>query len=269
MTKSTKHNKGDQQEPESTDAQQEFTFDEEKSFGSGQRFKFWFLAVVLLGIGAVVAGLYWSQTIKVDRVEVYGTELADKQDILGQAEYTVGMKRDSVSMIKVMKQVETVEFVRSANVSISLNGTMELEIDERQPLALLADNSPKVWVDREGVILPMKLGFDINIPLLRGFSGVQPQDTLDSQAFREVTDFLTKARKDPFTWSTVSEVLHKPGKGVIAISNESNVRLIFGTKEFDRKMKYWKAYYAQVLKHKQQPEHREIDLRFEGQIVAR
>jgi hypothetical protein len=126
-----------------------------------------------------------------------------------------------------------------------------------------------MWVDQDGVILPMLLGTSINVPLLYGFSGMDSRDTLDSDAFKKVRDFLTTAREHPFTWSTVSEIRYHPGQGVIAVSGASGMRLIFGSKDFERKMKFWKAYHGQVLKHKPKPEHRELDLRFEGQIVAR
>lgn len=269
MKDASKHNGENRDETEQNGDQQEFTFDENNSFGNGWSFKFWFPVVILLGIGAVVAGLYWSQSIKIDNIIVHGTHLADTEQIKKKAQFTVSSKRDSVSMLEVMDSVRQVNFVRSVDVSVNLDGSMELMVRERQPLALLADTSPKMWVDQDGVILPMLLENSINVPLLYGFSGVERRDTLDSAAFKKVRDFLTTAKKHPFTWSTLSEIRHHPSRGVIAVSGNSGMRLVFGSNDFERKMKYWKAYYGQVLNHKRKPDHRELDLRFEGQIVAR
>lgn len=269
MEEEPEHNSENRDETEQNGEQQEFAFNEEGSFWSAQSVKLGFLAVILLGIGAVVAGLYWSQSIKIDRIVVHDTRLADTEQIREKAQFAVGSKRDSVSMVEVMDRVRQVNFVRSVEVSVNLDGSMELYVEERQPLALLADTSPKQWVDEEGVVLPMLLGTSVNVPLLYGFSGVDSQDTLDSDAFKKVRDFLTTAERHPFTWSTLSEVRYLPSHGVTAVSGESGMRLIFGSEEFERKMKYWKAYHAQVLTHKPKPEHRELDLRFEGQIVAR
>jgi cell division septal protein FtsQ len=252
-------------EPQESGGQQEFAFDA----GSSRKSRLWIFAALLLIGGAVAIGLYWSQSIRVEKITVNGTDLADAEQISNRAQFAVGIKRDSLSMLRVLDSVRRVDFVRSADISVNLNGTLELDIAERQPIALLADQSPKMWVDKDGVLLPLRLGRSINVPLLYGFTGKNSRDTLKSDAFSQVSRFLTTARQHDFTWSTLSEVTYQKERGIIAVSGEESVRLVFGKKDFKRKMGYWKAYYGQVLKYKQNPGHREVDLRYEGQIVTR
>jgi cell division septal protein FtsQ len=144
-----------------------------------------------------------------------------------------------------------------------------INITERQPIALLADGEKKVYVDREGLRLPVVLGKTIDVPILYGFSTAPMSDTLDSEAFKTVSDFLITVHNNQASNATISEIAWTKEEGVVALTNQNGLKLIFGKGDFSTRLRNWEAFYGEIIKQKGIEAMRSIDLRFEGQIVTR
>jgi hypothetical protein len=78
-----------------------------------------------------------------------------------------------------------------------------------------------------------------------------------------------KAKIDGFGWTTISEVVFDETDGVVALSHENGVKLLFGRNNFEHKLENWKAFYAQVVKTKGIQSVQQVDLRFTNQVVTR
>jgi hypothetical protein len=95
------------------------------------------------------------------------------------------------------------------------------------------------------------------------------QDTLRSDDFITVSNFLTTIRNSPVSDATISEIAWTSQDGVVALTNQHGVKLIFGKGNFDNRLRNWEAFYGEVIKKKGIEKMRSVDLRFEGQIVTR
>jgi hypothetical protein len=94
-------------------------------------------------------------------------------------------------------------------------------------------------------------------------------DTLKNDAFEIVSDFLTMALNKKVSNATISEVAWTNDQGVVALTNENGVKLVFCKGDFATRLRNWEAFYGEVVKQKGIDAMRSIDLRFEGQIVTR
>jgi hypothetical protein len=56
--------------------------------------------------------------------------------------------------------------------------------------------------------------------------------------------------------------------GVVALSHENGVKLLFGRNEFETKLENWKAFYTEVIRTKGIDAMRQVDLRFTNQVVT-
>jgi len=224
-------------------------------------------AILVLGL-AVLAGLYWSSTMTVQQVRFSGNHFVPISE-LQKINVPTGMHPDSMDFGKIMNRFEQINYVKQADISVDPSGGLMIDITERQPIALLADGNKKIYVDRHGVRLPLILGKNVDVPILYGFRASPLRDTLNSDAFKKVSDFLMTARNKNVSNATISEVAWTQKEGVVALTNQNGVKLVFGKGDFATRLRNWEAFYGEVVKQKGIEAMRSIDLRFEGQIVTR
>jgi cell division septal protein FtsQ len=171
---------------------------------------------------------------------------------------------------EIRNRFEKLPYVKQADIGVAPNGTIKIRIHERKPVALLIDHKNKIYVDGKGVKLPIVAGKTVDVPILYGFSATPMQDTLQSKAFKTVSDFLTAVRNNAVADATISEIAWSSSNdGIVALTNQNGVKLIFGEGNFDTRLRNWEAFYGEVVKQKGIEKMRSVDLRFEGQIVTR
>lgn len=222
----------------------------------------------VLGL-AVLGGIYWDRTSKVEQVLFEGVEYVNRSQLQQQVDIPIGINPDSLNFIEIIHQVETIDYVEQASINMQVDGSLVIHIKERQPVALLINGQNRAYVDRTGLLLPHVPGPTPNVPILYGFSARPLSDTLESEAFETVSHFLQELQKRPASDATISEVAWTKKQGVIALTRRDGVKLIFGKKQFDKRLRNWEAFYAQVIRQKGLEVMEYVNLSFNGQIVSR
>lgn len=229
----------------------------------------WFTAILMVLGVAVLAALYWNRNVTVNDVEISGTYFSTPEEITNAANIPLGIKPDSLDLKSMVKRIETLDYVQSVIPYIEPSGDLKLTIQERVPIAVLVKGKDRIYVDTEGVRLPILDGKTLNLPLVYGFRATQKRDTLKANEFKQIRDFLVRAKVNEFGWATISEVAYSKEEGVIALSHENGVKLLFGVDNFDAKLRNWEAFYTEVVRAKGIQEMQQVDLRFKNQVVTR
>jgi len=224
------------------------------------------LAFSMLGL-AVVAGFYFEQNTRISAVEFIGHEFTSTETLEDVMISPVGLLADSVDYSSLYASFRKLPYVEDVAVRMSYRGTLTVEITERQPIGLLS-GKPVTYFDEAGVLLPSQPGTWVDVPLVYGFKQTTPGDTLSGKDFTQIKDFLMAAKNDPFGWATLSEVAWNENEGVVALSSENGVKLLFGRNRFDQKVTHWKAFYQDVVTRRGINSFRTVDLRFRNQIVT-
>ncbi len=224
-------------------------------------------AVLALGI-AVLAGLYWTRTVTVREVRFEGYHFVNQQELEQSVDIPTGVRPDSLDFMSIIGKVEKIPYVKFADISVEPGGELLISITERQPIAMLAEGERKIYVDEDGLRLPLILGKAVDVPIVYGFSAEPAGDTLKGDAFRAVRDFLVEVNRKPVSDATISEVAWTSGQGVVALTNENGVKLVFGKENFKKRLRNWEAFYGEVIKTKGIAGMRTVDLRFRGQVVT-
>ena len=217
---------------------------------------------------AVLAAVYWNRNVTVQELDFNELTFTENEEIEAAAAVPYGIQPDSLDIQAVADRVQRLNYVRSVSSYIEPSGDLRLTIAEREPIAMLIDGANRSYVDAEGVILPILEDKTRDVPLLYGYS-VIVKDTLKDESFLQVRDFLMKARIDEFGWATISELAFDPNDGVVALSQENGVKLIFGRNDFEMKLENWKAFYKQVVRTRGIQTMQQVDLRFLNQVVTR
>lgn len=229
----------------------------------------WILLSVALLTGAVLAGLYIEKNTRIEAVKFEGHQYTDAESLQNALESPIGMLADSVNFEKLFKDLETLPYVKDATVSMGIRGTLTFHVYEREPIALLVDGSKRMYVAEGGIKLPIVPEQVKDVPLIYGFSANPMSDSLKSDSYKQVEKFLMAARSNDLGWITISEVGWNESEGVVALSYENGVKLLFGRDQFEEKMKNWEAFYTEVVSRKGINSFKSIDLRFKDQIVTR
>lgn len=224
------------------------------------------IALMMLGL-AVVAGFYFEQNTRISAVEFSGHKFSSADELKEAMVSPVGLLADSVDYEHIFDSLRELPYVKDVAVRMSYRGTLTVEINERQPMGLLA-GKPTTYFDESGIQLPWRAGKSVDVPIVYGFRQTAPGDTLSGRDFKQVKDFLIAAKNDPFGWATLSEIAWSENDGVVALSSENGVKLLFGRNGFNQKVTHWKAFYQDVVTHKGINSFRTIDLRFRNQIVT-
>lgn len=225
-------------------------------------------AVFILGL-AVLGGFYWNKTMTIKDVSFKGHYFVTLEELNNSVQIPIGVKPDSLDYLGIINQVERIPYVKYADVQVEPGGNLVIEITERRPIALLANQSDKIYVDGDGIRLELILGKTVDVPVLYGFKTKPMSDTLNSQAFLSVSDFLKEMQKQDVSNATISEVAWTNDQGVVALTNENGVKLVFGKNDFETRLRNWEAFYGEIIKTKGIASMRSIDLRFRNQIVTR
>jgi hypothetical protein len=228
----------------------------------------WMALGIVLLLVSVVTGLMYTRGGKVTAVDVSEMVYTQPEAVIGAAQIELGSEIDSVGYLDAIARVEKLPYVKRASMRLRPNGTLGIQVEERQPIARLVSDGVQAMVDADGVMMPLVEGATPDVPVLRGFR-VQRGDTLKSDAFRIARDFLLAAAGSPLAGITLGETTYDPREGVVALSSESRVRVLFGKEGFEERLRHWDAFYGQVVPQKGIARFTSVDLRYRGQIITK
>jgi hypothetical protein len=228
----------------------------------------YFFAVVAIIAGSLVIGLKISGNTIIRDVVVNGHNLADAEVVLSTANIPIGIAADSLKMIEIIDRVEALPYVQSARIQVSPTGRMQINLTERIPLAILMQGDAMALVDKFGVKMPVPANMLPDVPLVYGFNINPMNQVISSESFRQVADFIATASKNRVVNLSLSEIGWHPEEGVIALTREHGVRLVFGKDSFENKLKNWQEFYRTVIPAKGMSTFTSLDFRFKNQIVA-
>ncbi|HKJ32518.1 MAG TPA: FtsQ-type POTRA domain-containing protein [Balneolales bacterium] len=226
------------------------------------------LLAVLVVIGVVIIGYNASKSVIIQKVTVDGESFTNPQSIIRKARVPLNMAPDSIDFLKIIHNVERLPYIEQAYVRVIPPKTLHIHVTERKPIAMLVNGSHKIYVDSCGVKLPIIEGKAEDVPLVYGFNANNNGDTVKTKSFREVSHFLTDVQKNKLANLTISEVTYTSKDGVVALSQDNGVKLIFGKKDYNERLTYWDAFYRQVVPQKGIDRFAYVDLRYKGQIVT-
>lgn len=226
------------------------------------------VAFILLGL-AVFAGFYMEKNTYIHSIEFQGTHFADDLELLSRVDGVIGVRADSVRFDSLYEQLKSVPYVKDVSVKMSIRGKLTFLINEHQPFAMLVRGSNRSYLSEGGIVLPIIPEHILNVPLVYGIDTRQMADSTRTSPYWKTEAFLAAAQQNEVGWATISEIAWTDHEGVVALTHDHGVKLIFGKDDFETKMSHWKAFYSDAVSKQGIQSFEVIDLRFRDQIVTR
>ena len=226
------------------------------------------LAIMMLGL-AVAAGFYMEKNTYIHAVQITGNHFVDSDEIQSVIFSPVGMRADSVNFDSLFNQIKMNPYINDVTVSMSIRGTLTFQVQEHTPMAMLVNGSSRTYIAPGGVELPVIRGKAVNVPLVYGVNMSGNTDSTFTNEYRLMEDFLIALLENQTGWATISEISWSNREGIVALTIENGVKLIFGEENYFQKLQDWQAFYAEAVTQKGLQSFEIIDLRFRDQIITR
>lgn len=234
------------------------------------------LAAVALLSFAVLLLWNWQEWVvnsslfTLKNVYVHGNLISNKEDILRDANPDLGIRLAEVDLAKIAERVSKNPLFKTVAVSRSYPSSITIHVTERQPFAfVLLDNLHAV--DESGFVLPkLSVKMIYNLPVVSGVPTIAtPGKPIQAGQMTTALHFLQTIRQiDETLYYEISEV-HFNKESILAYLNGMRTSFVLNNDHFERTA----VYMASVIKHLKQNElthaYKNIDLRYEGQIIAK
>lgn len=149
--------------------------------------------------------------------------------------------------------------VRDAVVSVSLDGQVDVLVEQRMPIARII-SSEKMYLDTDNELMPLSQEHTAFVPLVYGY-----KESLKNSLFTLV-NFINN---DPFLKPAVTQISFDK-KGVVTLEIRAHdYEVLWGeVKDLEHKAMNYKAFIAKMEKDNRLNQVKTIDLRYKNQVVS-
>ncbi|HRR08431.1 MAG TPA: FtsQ-type POTRA domain-containing protein [Rhodothermales bacterium] len=232
----------------------------------------------LIGIGLliIVSGVIylWQKFVPLKGIEFTNAQYADLTELRKLIPIVDGQKNMAeVEADSIIILVKKHPWVKDATASKGLNGILEVEITEKIPVLLVLnqDGVPQYYMDENGYPMNWVRGasFDV-LPISGNIPRYQPGKKVPNGTLLALAQDIAKL-PNQITALIASLELRPDGRIVgRAASINQNIppRIELGKNRFEDRLLTLKAFWNQSVLPYPQKNIREIDLRWEGQVVT-
>lgn len=208
-----------------------------------------------------------------------GDRLIDSSDIILIIERSFGMPLEAMPLGSVdIERLERVlvkePFIWDANVFVDANEYVHITVEPREPILRIIDNNGQsYYLDKEGVRMPLSEHFSAKVLVASG--NIPPfipdYQKKEKHTLTHLYEFAQKVQEDDFLQHMVEQLYINNRREWKMAPKIGNQKILLGrySSKIDDKIERLKVYYKEIPPYKGWQKYREIDLRFDGQVVCR
>jgi cell division protein FtsQ len=126
-------------------------------------------AASVAGVAVCIWAAFFSPLLAVRHVRIVGGEHTNARQVADAAGLSSEDNLLLVSTSEIATRAETLPWVRDAEVSRKLPGTVVVRVVERRPAMVLTVTGGRWLIDRDGMVLDSLVGGGGDLPVLSGF----------------------------------------------------------------------------------------------------
>lgn len=229
------------------------------------------LITMLLGVALMVVAIYISRHDRQDtpcrQLQIVIADSAQRR-FVSDSEIkqlvAIGPTIYSTNYHAIEQQLLAHPMIKSAQCYCLPNGTIVINLTQRQPVIKIESNGEvPYYIDADRLTMPVRNGLKTNIIEIRGHVGKQ-------QAAGELFDLAQWIMSSNY-WSEKIHTMEVTNpKMIVLIDSTKGYRIILGTADgFEQRMNQLEKLYEKGFEQLNWPKYKEIDLRYNGQIIGR
>ncbi|MFD2822972.1 cell division protein FtsQ/DivIB [Lacinutrix iliipiscaria] len=174
-----------------------------------------------------------------------------------------GIKKASKEILD-LNQLESAlnsnPMIKSAEVSIAVNGVLKADIIQKKPIARVSTNA-SYYIDDEGRYMPLSSNFSARVPLITG--------SVNKEALSNVFQIAQKVYNDEFLKKYVIEIHQNDDNSIDLKLRQSPFTVHLGRlNQLEKKINNLKVFYQKALKEKTLNKYSKVNLQFDNQVVC-
>ena len=229
------------------------------------------LGVLLVALAA--GGVYYQKTLRLTGVEIAGTRFSTPEEIGALARVDTSATLFSLDPDVIADRVRRHPWVADAEATRLPNGVLEIEVEERVPVALVVDGAGRAthYLDAWGYAMPAPELAAFDVPLVHG--AALPRNATQPVASKGLRKLLAAlATLTPDESALVSD-LRVAGEDITlytpAAPQGTTIPVRLGQTGYRERFQRLRAFWEQAVLTRPERRIESIDLRFSSQIVTR
>lgn len=233
---------------------------------------FFGLALFVLFLWGLHSWTVHSNAFLLQTIEVKGNRILDRQDILKNVSFKHSTRLTDVQLTVIEKKIIKNPFLKTVIVYRKYPSTLEVEVEERIPIAYVAGK--KVWmIDDEGILLPKLTGKRaMTLPVITdvGAFWEKPGRPIENTKLQRTIWFLSTLKTlDKDLFYKVNSVDFTAQKGMVVYLTQHPFPFYFGTDLDIRQIEYMKAILGKLRRDRFVSNVQYVDLRFANQVIVK
>lgn len=208
-----------------------------------------------------------------------GSVLIQKDDVLSIIDRSFGFPLNSIPVREVdLERLERVleddSFVLDAEAYIDAKNQLSIRVEQREPVMRVIDNNGlNYYMDQGGVKMKTSAHAAPHVLVLTGNIPPHTTDFLEPKKEYLLKDLFYLAeqiRRDPFMGPMIEQVHVSNRNEVTLIPKIGRQKIFFGRlRDAEDKIRRLKIFYQEAAPYEGWRKYRSIDLRYNGQVVAK
>ncbi len=182
--------------------------------------------------------------------------------LLIQNNQTVQNQAKSViDLYQLEKEVTKNPYIEKASLYITIDGTLNALIKQREPIARVITNSETYYLDLQGEEVPLSENYSARVPLITGAK--------KDKDFAEVRKLLHKIIANDFFKKEVIGIHMDDSDELLLTMRSGDYKIEFGKlKEIDQKLKKLEAFYSKAFSDSTIYKYKTINIKYHNQVVG-
>ena len=227
-------------------------------------------------VGLIWASFWWSgfkNSLAVNKIKFGETSILNESvynSTLGEIE---GIHPYNIDIKNISELLEDHPYVKAARVSHRYPGTIQIEIEEREPIALLKSD-PMIMLDQDGYVLPDLNNLqNFNLPILTNFNPDLELYPIGKKALsvkvNECIISLAWIKQDyEQLFDNLSELKISENNEIELILADQPTQIFLGENELGSRIKILKQFEVE-LGTKKISDFSYLDMRYKNQIIVK
>ncbi|RAV30688.1 cell division protein FtsQ/DivIB [Sinomicrobium soli] len=194
-----------------------------------------------------------------DGDNLFVTHQAVNKLLIQNADTVPDIPKEKLVLNKLEGILNSDEMIQEAQVYMTVNGQLGARIKQREPIARVTGKT-SYYIDRQGKRMPLSPVHAVRVPLVTG--------TVDEDVLEEVYTLVKYIDGDAFLNRNITGI-HREVSGYKLRMRADDFTVILGeTDHLEQKVVNFKAFYHKALKDHSLDKYKQIDLRFNNQVVC-
>lgn len=198
-----------------------------------------------------------------DSAELKFVTMADVRNVIKAREMNpVGVTMKQLKPDEYEKMLKALPRIKMAQCYKSPNGTLNIEITQREPIIRIVNSGRGYYIDSEGKVMPLSEGFTAYVPVATGA-------ITEHFAKNELYEFALFLKQNPFWDAQIEQINVDYGEEILLVPRVGDHIIKLGKMEnFEYKLNKLMSVYQNGFTKTGWNKYRTIDLSYDNQVVC-